>query len=207
MPRRTPRPLILGAALAGVLIGATACGSPAPKSESAETTPSTESAATLPPTTTTTVDPGTLPQTDAKPLVTDPAFEARMKVLADAIIANTPDSAVSTFFPVEAYKQTKKNTDPAGDWKNRLIANFTVDVADAHAKLGPNAKSAVFQGVEVPDTATWVKVGEEYNVGPYWRVLNSQLKFLVDGKTVSIPLNSMISWRGQWYVVHLGTIR
>jgi hypothetical protein len=65
----------------------------------------------------------------------------------------------------------------------------------------------VYQGTEVPDTATWVKVGEEYNIGPYWRVLNSQLKFLVDGKTVSIPLNSMISWRGQWYVVHLGTIR
>jgi len=130
-----------------------------------------------------------------------------MKVLANAIITNTPDTAVSAFFPVSAYKQTKKNTDPAADWKNRLIANFKVDVADANKKLGANATNAVFTGVTVPATAVWVKPGEEYNVGPYWRVFKVQMNFTVDGKNVQIPIESMISWRGQWYVVHLGTIR
>ena len=102
---------------------------------------------------------------------------------------------------------SKKNTDPASDWKNRLIANFKVDVADANKKLGANAKNAVFTGVTVPNTAVWVKPGEEYNVGPYWRVFKTQMNFTVDGKNVQIPIESMISWRGQWYVVHLGTIR
>jgi hypothetical protein len=198
--------VIVGLLTLGPLV---ACGSGG--SQSSDITAAPESTAmpttTAPATTSTTVDPGTLPQTDQKPTASDPAFIARMNVLADAIRNNSPQTAISTFFPVEAYKQTKKNTNPSADWNNRLIASFNVDVAEANKKLGANAASAVFQGVTVPNSSTWVKPGEEYNVGPYWRVLNSTMNFSVAGKAVAIPLNSMISWRGQWYVVHLGTIR
>jgi hypothetical protein len=193
--------------IVAVAIGTSSCGGSSPKSATSSSTSASESTATLPPVTTTTVDPGTLPQTDAKPTATGESFDVRMKALADAIVADDPSIGLPAFFPVEAYKQTKKNTDPAGDWKNRLIANFKVDVADANRKLGPNAKNAVFKGVDVPDTAVWVKPGEEYNVGPYWRVYKAQMNFLVDGKAVQIPIEAMISWRGQWYVVHLGAIR
>jgi len=193
--------------LAAISIAIAACGGSSSKASETTTTQEQTTTTTAPPTTTTTVDPGTLPQTDEKPSGTGAEFDARMKTLANAIINNTPDSAISTFFPVSAYKQTKKNTDPAADWKNRLIANFKVDVADANKRLGANAKNAVFTGVTVPNTAVWVKPGEEYNVGPYWRVFKTQMNFTVDGKNVQIPIESMISWRGQWYVVHLGTIR
>lgn len=202
----TPRALLLTAGVILTLsISIVACGGKgSTATEPEETTTSTSTTAS---TTTTTVDPGTLPQTDVKPTASGAEFDARMKALAAAITANDPNLGIASFFPVEAYKQTKKNTNPAADWQNRLIANFKVDVADANKKLGPNAKNAVFQGVEVPNTATWVKPGEEYNVGPYWRVLKSKMNFLVDGTQVQIPIESMISWRGQWYVVHLGTIR
>jgi hypothetical protein len=201
----------LGVAIVGLLVLGTlaACGSGESQGSGTTSAPDSTSitATTAPATTSTTVDPGTLPQTDQKPTADDPAFTARMNVLADAIRNNSPQDAISTFFPVEAYKQTKKNTNPAADWNNRLIASFREDVSAANRKLGPDASSAVFRGVTVPNTATWVKPGEEYNVGPYWRVLNSTMNFTVDGRAVTIPLNSMISWRGQWYVVHLGTIR
>ena len=195
--------LLLGA----ISIAIAACGGSSSKATETTTTQEPTTTTTALPTTTTTVDPGTLPQTDEKPSGTGAEFDARMKTLANAIINNTPDSAISTFFPVSAYKQTKKNTDPAADWNSRLIANFKVDVADANKKLGANAKNAIFTGVTVPNTAVWVKPGEEYNVGPYWRVFKTQMNFTVDGKNVQIPIESMISWRGQWYVVHLGKIR
>ena len=200
---------IIGSIAVVLAVGATvtSCGGSSSKSAESTTTVEPTTTTTQAPTTTTTVDPGTLPQTEEKPTGTGAEFDARMKTLANAIINNTPDSAISTFFPVSAYKQTKKNTDPAADWKNRLIANFKVDVADANKALGPNAKNAVFTGVTVPNTAVWVKPGEEYNVGPYWRVFKTQMNFTVDGKNVQIPIESMISWRGQWYVVHLGKIR
>ena len=206
-PRFTPSRLIAAIVLTlTITLALASCGGTSSKVIATTTTQSTTKT-TAAPAPTTTVEPGTLPQTDEKPSGTGAEFENRMKVLANAIITNTPDTAVSAFFPVSAYKQTKKNTDPAADWKNRLIANFRVDVADANKKLGTNAKNAVFTGATVPATAVWVKAGEEYNVGPYWRVFKAQMNFTVDGKNVQIPIESMISWRGQWYVVHLGTIR
>lgn len=197
---------IVGLLTLGPLVACSSAGSKGSDSTAAPESTAT-TGITAPATTSTTVDPGTLPQTDQKPTADDPAFIARMNVLAEAIRNNSPQTAISTFFPVEAYKQTKKNTNPAADWNNRLIESFNVDVAEANKKLGPNAASAVFQGVTVANSATWVKPSEEYNIGPYWRVLNSTMNFTVGGKAVAIPLNSMISWRGQWYVVHLGTIR
>jgi hypothetical protein len=205
-PRFTPSRLVSAIVLTLTITFALA-SCDGTSSKAAQTTTSESTTTTEAPAPTTTVDPGTLPQTDEKPTGTGAEFDGRMKVLANAIITNTPDTALSAFFPVSAYKQTKKNTDPAADWKNRLIANFKVDVADANKKLGPNAKNAVFTGATVPNTVVWVKPGEEYNVGPYWRVFKAQMNFTVDGKTVQIPIESMISWRGQWYVVHLGTIR
>jgi hypothetical protein len=130
-----------------------------------------------------------------------------MNALASAIIADDHTLALASFFPVEAYKQVKKNTDPAGDWKNRLIAAFKVDTHEAHTKLGIGAATATYLGVDVPDAAVWVKPGQEYNLIGYWRVYGSKLRFDVGGVTKTIPVNSLISWRGQWYVVHLGTIR
>ena len=209
MSTRRKLNLVVGS-IAVVLATATivaGCGGSSSKSAESTTTVEPTTTTTQAPTTTTTVDPGTLPQTDEKPTGTGAEFDARMKTLANAIINNTPDTAISTFFPVSAYLQTKKLPDPATDWKNRLIANFKVDVADANKALGPNAKKAVFTGVTVPNTAVWVKPGEEYNLGPYWRVFKTQMNFTVDGKNVQIPIESMISWRGQWYVVHLGKIR
>ena len=207
---RTRRSHIILAIVAIIALGAitSACGGTSATSENSTTTtqapaPST----TLPPTTTTTIDPGTLPQTEEKPTGTGTEFDARMAVLAEAIINNTPDTAISTFFPVTAYQQTKRIPNPPADWNNRLIKSFREDVATANKALGPNAKSAVFTGVTVPNTAVWVKPGEEYNLGPYWRVFKTQMNFTVDGKNVQVPIESMISWRGQWYVVHLGKIR
>lgn len=190
-----------------VLTVAAACGGGATTTEDTTTTTPTVPPTTAAPTTTTTVDPGTLPQTDEKPTGSGAVFDARMGLLADAIIANDPDRALSTFFPLEAYKQIKAIPDPASDWRNRLIGAFRTDVTKANAQLGPNARAARFLGVRVPDTAVWVTPGQEYNKGPYWRVFKSQMDFSVDGRTVSIPIESMISWRGQWYVVHLGAFR
>lgn len=203
-----PRIFVAIATAIALAIVISACGgSSTTPDASAPTTDAPSTSTSLPPTTTTTVDPGTLPQTDEKPTGTGAEFDARMAVLAQAIINNTPDTAISTFFPVTAYQQTKKISNPPADWNNRLIKSFREDVATANKTLGPNAKSAVFTGVSVPPTAVWVKPGEEYNLGPYWRVYKAQMDFTVDGKNVKVPIESMISWRGQWYVVHLGKIR
>jgi hypothetical protein len=102
----------------------------------------------------------------------------------------------------------KAISDPAGDYQNRLIANYEEDIHTLHAQLGANAANAKFTGISVPDAqAVFVQPGEESNKGSYWRVYGTTMQYQVDGQTGSFPVTSLISWRGEWYVVHLGAIR
>lgn len=156
----------------------------------------------------TTADVGALPQTDERPTATSPREVEGARALWDAVVADDPDVALGFFFPRSAYRQVKDIGDPDGDYDRRLIANFRTDVHDLHAQLGPNAATAAFEGLHVPDEqAQWIQPGVEYNKGSYWRVLGATLQYRVDGVEHTLPVASLISWRGEWYVVHLGPIR
>lgn len=135
------------------------------------------------------------------------AFDHRARALWDAVVADDPSIAVPTFFPLAAYRQVKAIKDPTTDWHARLIAEFESDVHALHRRLGADGPIASFTGLSVPDTAVWVTPGQEYNKLPYWRVYGSTLDYSVGGGEHSLPVSSLISWRGQWYVVHLGAIR
>jgi hypothetical protein len=174
------------------------------------TTPSTtsKSASAPAPTTAPTADPGALPQTDERPTASGAAFDEGVHDLWEAIRQDKPELGLPFFFPERAYLQVKAISDPAGDYQSRLIANFDDDVHTLHAQLGANASDAQFVGVDVPDDqAVVVQPGEEYNKLSYWRVYGTTMRYTVDGQSGSFPVTSLISWRGQWYVVHLGAIR
>lgn len=146
-----------------------------------------------------------LPQTDARPTVTSQIFDARMRLLARAITTGNADAALPTFFPAVAYAQVKDIPSPEKDWEHRLVGAFRRDIAEYHAKLGKDAASAKLVSVEVPEgAAKFMKPGSEGNRLGYYRVLRSKLVFqLPSGKEEPLELTSMISWRGEWYVVHL----
>ena len=159
------------------------------------------------PTTTTTTDPGALPQTMAEPTTTDPVFQDHVQELWRAVVDGNPAGAMAFFFPLSAYVQVKAIADPVHDYETRLVANFDSDVMTDHAALGPEGAGAQFTSVAVPATPVWVLPGSEYNKGSYWRVYNSTVTYSVGGRPGSFEVASMISWRGEWYVVHLSSIR
>lgn len=182
-------------------VGAMETTLPAPPST--ETTSSTTS---IPSTTTTTVDPGTLPQTHDRPSGADPAFVARMQLLVRAVASGDASAALPAFFPQAAYDQVKAVANPAADWKYRLVSLFDQDITALHRSFGSAAPSMSFAGVDVPDaTAQWVNPGAEYNRIGYWRVYGTRVRYTVGSKPGSFIVISLISWRGQWYVVHFRT--
>lgn len=128
-----------------------------------------------------------------------------MKLLADSILTGDVSLARSVFFPLVAYTQVKDVQKPERDYRFRLMAHFERDIREYHKALGRDAEHAELVGVDVPeDRAQWMKPGKEGNRLGYYRVLRSQLRFrLASGKTQTLELTSMISWRGEWYVVHL----
>jgi len=149
------------------------------------------------------IDPGTLPQTKDKPEAESDAMRARGEALFEAILNDDPDRAMPAFFPKTAYEQVKAIANPASDWKWRLVANFKRDIHAIHFKLGRKSTALRFVSLDVGAGARWVDPGEEGNKLGYWRVFGSRLRYSVDGQEKTIDVTSLISWRGEWYVVHL----
>ncbi len=160
------------------------------------------------PSATPTVDPGTLPQTRQEPGATDARFVARARGLWAAVTgARSEAAALPFFFPLSAYRQVKAISDPAGDWQTRLVGFYDLDLDAVRASIGPHVASARLLGVSVPAArAGWIDPGVEYNRIGYWRVYGTRVRYEVDGRAGSFGVCSLISWRGDWYVVHLGPI-
>jgi hypothetical protein len=151
------------------------------------------------------IDPGQLPQTHDRPTASGPAFDARVHGLWQAIVEDKPDLAMPFFFPLTAYEQVKALPDPAKDWQQRLVMAYRNDVHVLHLSLG-NPGTAVLASSDVPDAlATWINPGVETNKIGYFRVYGSTIHYLVDGTKHYFTVASLISWRGEWYVVHLYT--
>jgi len=146
-----------------------------------------------------------LAQTDERPTLSSPSFQARVALVARAIVNGDAESASVAFFPLLAYQQVKDVAKPERDYKFRLLANFKRDVLEYHRALGASAAEAKFDGITVSEKdAKWMAPGSEGNRVGYFRVLRSRLRFtLPTGRTRDFELTSMISWRGEWYVVHL----
>lgn len=153
------------------------------------------------------VDPSgsPLPQTEERPTSTGPRFQRRMQELARAIREGEPEHGRASFFPVLAYAQVKAVERPERDFRFRLMANFERDIREYRKALGRDAAQAEFLGVDVPEEKVqWMKPGSEGNRLGYFRVLRAKLRFrMPNGSERALELTSMISWRGEWYVVHL----
>ncbi len=162
-------------------------------------------AATASPTSTT--DPGTLPQTGEFPPSSSPQFQAEMAALWQGVISGSPAVAGRAFFPESAYVQLKTIAGPASDFTNRLLSDFAADLEAAHALLGQDAEGATLVSVNVPQQyGHWIPPGVCDNRVGYYEVANSRVEYQEGGQLRSFGIASLISWRGEWYVVHLGAI-
>jgi hypothetical protein len=176
---------------------------------------------------------GSLPQTKARPSDTSPLLVLRAKALFRAIQEDEPAVALPFFFPKEAYEQVKAIPNPAADWQRRLVAAFERDIHTLHAKVSPSdvflgveipAERA--RWVEVDEEGnrlgyyrvygTKIAFGPAPGEGGRAR-LDDEKPALSPGPGTSanpgtgtqkperktLEVKSMISWRGEWYAVHL----
>jgi hypothetical protein len=147
---------------------------------------------------------GAKPQTDKQPSAATACFQAKMNAFWRGVSTGSAAPAMPAFFPEAAYAQIKAEPDPRGDWLIRLVLDYRLDVGAAHRLVGPGARLV---GVEVPTSyAHWVPPGVCYNSGGYWEVPNARVVYRTAGGEIkSFGIASMISWRGIWYIVHLGS--
>ena len=147
---------------------------------------------------------GGRPQIRAFPRTDSVAFRNAMADLWLAVTTGNPRFARPGFFPVAAYEQVKAEPYPAADWQDRLWYDFVLDVRAAHRLLG---SGATLDRVVVPKAyAAWVYPGACHNKIGYWHVPGARVVYRAHGKERSFGIASLISWRGVWYVVHLGAV-
>ncbi|MEZ4370173.1 MAG: methyltransferase domain-containing protein [Polyangiaceae bacterium] len=146
-----------------------------------------------------------LPQAEGDPSFESPLFKQHLRLLTRAIVLDDPEIARSVFFPVEAYQQVKDIPKPERDWEYRLWKNFKRDVHDYHKRLGDNPRYATLVRLDTSGRSkSWMQPGSEGNKLGYFRMTHPKLVFQrADGKELRVDLTSLISWRGEWYVVHL----
>ena len=169
-------------------------------------TTTTTTTTTIPAATTTT-GPGSLPQTTTLPSATTPQFHAEMADLWRGVVTGSARTAMPAFFPLAAYLQLKSIPDAQADWQSRLVGELSLDIAAAHALIGSGATTAQLVQVIVPSQyAHWITPGVCDNSIGYYEVPNARVVYRTKGVVRSFGIASMISWRGQWYVVHLGAV-
>ena len=150
---------------------------------------------------------GQLPQTSALPTTASAAFQNAVADLWLAVTTGQADFGLPAFFPLAAYQKLKDLYEPTEDWRGRLWADFTLDVAAAHRLLREDGGQAQFVRVIVPAAyAAWVSPGVCANYTGYWHVPGARLVYRQNGQERSIGIASLISWRGDWYVVHFGAV-
>ena len=171
-------------------------------------TPSHPAKANVPAATTLSLSgPGALPQTTQFPTTDSRTFSSEMKALWLGIKTDSLAAALPAFFPEAAYMQVKDLPSPRADYLNRLLIDYQLDVSAAHRLLGTQAAGATLVDVAVPsEQARWIYPGDCYNNVGYFQVAGSRLVYRVHGQVRSFVIASLISWRGVWYVVHLGAI-
>jgi hypothetical protein len=101
--------------------------------------------------------------------------------------------------------KTGQISNPASDYQSRLIAFLSLDLGAYQQVLGANPLKATLSAVNAdPAYATWIPPGSCENSVGYWHLPNVRLVYSSNGTTSSFAVASLISWRGVWYVVHLG---
>jgi hypothetical protein len=215
--------LVAGAVLAGcggppapssAAASATVTGSPArspggspPAVTPARTaTPTSSATSQASPTEAVPVAPGAgaRPQTQVRPRTDSPAFRHAMADLWLAVTTGNSRFGRPAFFPEAAYRQVKAIPYPDADWQYRLWYDFTLDVRAAHRLAGRDAQLV---RIVVPASyELWVPPGACYNSAGYWHAPGARVVYREHGQERSFGIASLISWRGVWYVVHLGAV-
>src|SRR5665213_202861 len=151
--------------------------------------------------------PGSLPQTHAYPSGKTAQFRSLMVALWDGVVHDSLDRALPAFFPKAAYVRLKAITSAGSDWTDRLVHDYHLDIAAAHALLGRHFANAHLLTVKVISSyGHWIEPGVCANSIGYYELPNARVVYREDGRIRSFGIASMISWRGVWYVVHLGAI-
>ncbi len=140
-------------------------------------------------------DDTTIPPTSSDEL------NARARHLLEAIAAGNSELASDMLFPRDGYVAARDTSDATKLWDKKVSLPFKKHVGSLHKRKGIDR--AQFVGIELGHSVSQITPKKRDWKKPLWRVKGSHLAYIVDGKTIKIPIAEMIAWRGAWYVTRM----
>jgi hypothetical protein len=132
-----------------------------------------------------------------------------MAALWGGLVSGSVRTAMPAFFPQAAYVQLKAVWNARSDYLDRLVEDYRLDLAAARTLLEATGGAATARLVRADVPAQyghWVPPGTCDNSVGYFEVADSRLVYRQHGQIRSLGIASMISWRGVWYVIHMGAV-
>ncbi len=113
--------------------------------------------------------------------------------------SNDPSLLDPFFFPKEPFLRLKQARSPGGYW-HYLRRRFHRDaLALKHNRQWQDAQFLSWN----TSSPIWVAPGREHNHIGYHRLRRARLRYRRQGRILSVTIDTMITWQGTWYVIHL----
>lgn len=127
------------------------------------------------------------------------------RLLFADLVTDNLTAAGHLFFPESAYvtMKTGRIANPASDYTYRLWAFFRLDLAVYHSLLASGPVRYLRTDV-LANAAAWIAPGVCENGVGYWHEPAIRIVYEQRGVVKSFAVNSLISWAGHYYVIHLG---
>jgi hypothetical protein len=93
---------------------------------------------------------------------------------------------------------------PAADYIGRLIGFYDLDVRAYHRLVATAGTPTLLRVSTNRVDAAWIAPHYCENLIGYWHLPGVRFVFRLRKTVYSVAIDSLISWRGVWYVVHLG---
>ncbi len=126
---------------------------------------------------------------------------ARAKHLLEAIAAGNAELASDMLFPRDGYAASRDSKEASKLWEKKISAPFKRQVGHLHKRKGMDR--AQFVSLDLGHSVSQVTPKKRDWTKPLWRVKGSSLSYIVDGKTLKIPIAEMVAWHGAWYVTRM----
>lgn len=126
--------------------------------------------------------------------------------LWQSIQDNSSQSAKALFFPKNSYIEMKTGViaNPAADFDNRLMTFYKLDLDAYHRHVVTGGKSVFVSALVNPAQIMWIPVRACENKTGYWHLGPVRIVYKQAGVLKSFAIASLISWNGEWKIIHLG---
>jgi hypothetical protein len=149
-------------------------------------------------------DAGALAAETPEPLpkAAGPDLALRGQHLLEAIVHDDASLAADIEFPRDAFMETKDNPDPGKLWDKKVHPGFARDIHLLRKRISLPDK-VQFTSFEIGHSVVQTVPKKKDLKRTVWRVRNSKLSYMLEGKAQRIEIAELTSWRGNWYVSKL----